>query len=283
MKIHFLLFTLLFISSSCQSQSDNKIYLWPGEVPGESEAKHDPVQTDNTSGNVIRLTDITNPKLIVYEPDPSMNNGAGVIVCPGGGYKILAIDLEGYEIAKWLNKLGYTAFVLEYRVPNKQAGALNDIQRAIRIVRKKTDKWGLNPDKLGVLGFSAGASLSARVSTRFNDQTYSKIDKADDLSCRPDFAVLMYPGLLDNGENRSLTPEISVGPDTPPMFIFATADDRHANSALVMATALRDAKAPVELHLLPEGGHGYGLRKGNVAAETWPGLVEKWLKGVISD
>src|SRR5690606_6219978 len=197
-------------------------------------------------------------------------------------YHILAWDLEGLEIAQWLNHLGFTAFVLEYRVPTKQEGALMDIQRAIRLVRSRAGEWDLDPDKIGVMGFSAGGSLSARASTGFNKKTYDIIDRSDEVSSRPDYSLLIYPAYLDQGENRSITPELTVDKSTPPMFIFATADDPYANSALVMATALRDAKVPVELHLLPYGGHGYGLRKGSEAGETWPVLAEKWLNKVTS-
>jgi len=265
------------------AQTRDTIHLWTGKVPGENDEKHEPVQTPNTSGNVIRLTDVTNPAVIVFTPELSVNNGAGIIVCPGGGYKRLSIDKEGYEVAEWLNKLGFSAFVLQYRVPNKQKEALYDIQRAIRVVRSKAPAWGLNASKLGVLGFSAGGSLSARASTNYTIDSYGKMDHIDSISCRPDFAVLIYSAYLDDGENRSLTPELAVDNNTPPMFIFGTSDDRFGNGSLVMATALRDNKVPVELHLLQEGGHGYGMRTGNVAAETWPLLAEKWLKKVVFD
>ncbi len=263
------------------AQTLDTIYLWPDKVPGENEVKHAPVQTSNTSGNVIRLTDVTNPAVIVFKPKASDNNGAGVIVCPGGGYGILAIDKEGYEIAQWLNQLGFTAFVLQYRVPNKQKEALYDIQRAIKVIRSRASEWSLKPHKLGLMGFSAGASLSARASTRFNIESDTKRDSIDALPCRPDFALLIYPAYLDKGENRSLTPELLVDATTPPMFIFGTTDDTYGNSSLVMATALRDNKIPVELHLLSKGGHGYGMRPGNSAAETWPSLAETWLKGEV--
>jgi len=261
-----------------QAQNEEVIYLWPDTVPGETEAKHEPEKSENTDGNVIRLTNVTNPFLSVFKPDSINNNEIGIIVCPGGGYNILAADLEGYEIAEWLNTLGYTAFVLHYRVPQKQEGALNDIQRAIRIVRSKTKKFGLNSDNIGVMGFSAGGSLCARASTRFTEDTYQKTDKIDDLSSRPDFSLLIYPAYLDKGVNKSITPELTITKNTPPFFIFATADDFYGNSALVMAGALRDAKVPVDLHFLNNGGHGYGLRSGNLAAETWPNLAKGWLK-----
>ncbi|ULC58558.1 alpha/beta hydrolase fold domain-containing protein [Flaviramulus sp. BrNp1-15] len=272
---------VLLFSSLANSQTKDIIYLWPNEVPGEKKAKHPPRQTDNRSGNVIRLTDITNPTLTVFKPEKRNDSDVGIIVCPGGGYQYLTVNKEGYEIAEWLNTLGYTAFVLEYRVPEKQEGALNDIQRAIRIVRGHSKKYNINPDKIGVLGFSAGGSLAARASTRFTTDSYSKIDDLDNLSSRPDFSILIYPAYLDKGENRSLTPELTITDKTPPFFIFETADDPYGNSALVMTTALRDHKIPVELHFLPEGGHGYGMRPGNIAAETWPSLAKNWLHSMF--
>lgn len=256
------------------------IYLWPDKVPGELTVKHPAVQSENTNGNVIRLKNVNNPALIVFEPKKSNNSGVGIVVCPGGGYNILAADLEGYEVAEWLNSLGYTAFVLQYRVPNKREGALNDIQRAIRIVRNNSLKYNLDTLKIGVLGFSAGGSLCARAATKFTTDTYEKIDSADDFSSRPNFAMLIYPAYLDSGINRSLTPELEIPNETPPFFIFGTIDDTFGNSSLVMTTALRDHKIPVELHLLPKGGHGYGLRSGNIAAETWPNLAKEWLKKI---
>ncbi len=284
MKPFLLFIASLFFALQGWSQPADTLWLWPGAVPGESGPKHDPVQTPNTKGNVIRLTDVTNPMLIVFRPEPAVKNGAAVIVCPGGGYHILAIDKEGYEIAAWLNELGFTAFVLQYRVPGKQAEALMDVQRAVRVARGNTSGWGLDPHRIGVMGFSAGGSLAARISTRYNDRLYQPVDAMDSVNSRPDFAVLIYPAYLDQGENRSLTPELKITGDTPPMFIFAAADDRSCgNSALVMAGALRDAGVSIELHMLPGGGHGYGLRKGNVAAETWPPLVEVWLTHIIQN
>ena len=264
------------------SQNQKPVYLWPGQVPGETESKHDPVQTPNKEGDVIRLTDVTNPAFLVFKPTKETNNGDGIIVCPGGGYGILAINLEGYEIADWLTKQGFTAIVLQYRVPKKQEGALMDAQRAIRFIRNSAGNYGLKPNQLGIMGFSAGASLSARAATLYTKKTYSPVDKVDSLSCRPDFALLIYPAYLDLGTNRALTPELTVDQNTPPMFLFATADDTYSNSALVMTTALRDAKVPVELHFLAKGGHGYGLREGNIAGETWPKLAEIWLKNIIA-
>jgi acetyl esterase/lipase len=269
---------IVFIGLNSFAQQDT-IYLWPGKVPDETEAKHDPVPTPDTSRGVIRITNITNPAMIVYEPEKLTDNGNSVVICPGGAYKYLAINIEGFEVAKWLNSLGFTAYVLQYRVPDKREEALADIQRAIRIVRQRSD--GKNT-KIGVIGFSAGGSLCAHAAIRFDEETYSKTDEIDSLSCRPDFAMLIYPAYLDEGENRTLTPSLKIRDNTPPVFVFGTADDAYSNSALVMTAALRDNKIPVELHILPQGGHGYGLRSGNIAAETWPQLTEIWLKKMIT-
>jgi len=286
-KFHFMkhplwLFCIIMSSFSSIAQQQTVIHLWPGAVPGETAAKKAAVPTPDTSRHVIRLTDVTDPILTVYTPKAGVPNlHTGIVVCPGGGYSILAINLEGDEIAQWLSGLGYTAFVLQYRVPQKEKGALQDVQRALRIVRSRAKEWQLNK-QVGVLGFSAGGSLSARAATLYEQHNYMPVDDADALSCRPDFALLIYPAYLDKGTQRTLTPELAVNAQTPPMFLFATADDTYGNSALVMAGALRDAKVPVELHFYAHGGHGYGLRPGNPAADVWPALAEKWLQKITA-
>jgi len=280
MKNLFVFLLLLFLSISTNAQKREIIYLWPGKVPGELKEKQPPVIDTSKNDKILRFDEVTNPAIEVSLPDKAINNGSAVIVCPGGGYNILAYDLEGTEIAGWLNRLGFTAFVLQYRIPDKKGGALQDVQRAMRIVRNNQQKWNIDPEKIGVMGFSAGGSLSARASTLFNKKTYPPVDKSDSLSCRPSFTMLIYPAYLDQGPNLTLTPELELSKDVPPIFIFQTADDPYGNSALVMAAALRNAKLPVELHILSTGGHGYGLRPGKVAAETWPLLAEKWL-GIV--
>ncbi|MBC9933447.1 alpha/beta hydrolase [Chitinophaga qingshengii] len=278
MKPFIIFIVLLAPSIMIQAQRKETIHIWPGAVPGETAARHAATPTPDTSRGVIRLTDVTDPILEVYPANPAHAKNVGVIVCPGGGYSILAINLEGYEIAQWLNQLGYTAFVLQYRVPKKEAGALQDAQRALRVVRSRAKDWKLDPEKIGMMGFSAGGSLTARVATQYNVKAYTPVDKADSLSARPAFGMLVYPAYLDRGEGHKLTPELILTKQTPPMFLFATADDPHGNSALVMAGALRDAGVPAELHFYAKGGHGYGLRPGNPAAEVWPALAAKWLQ-----
>lgn len=262
----------LFLLLGAEAMAQQRIELWPGTVPGAVKAKQAWVTDTKTEPGVIRVTEVTNPTLEVYKPT-GPSNGMGVIVCPGGGYGILAYDKEGTDVAQWLAKQGFTAFTLAYRVPQQREGALQDIQRAIRLARQQ-----YKLDKVGAIGFSAGANLSARAATR-SEATYPAIDAADKLSCRPDFAMLIYPAYLDEGANRTLTPELTLTEQTPPMFIFGTADDFFGNSALVMAQALRDNKTPVELHFMAVGGHGYGMRVG--AGLQWPVYAESWLKGIV--
>jgi len=276
--------TVFFMMFYLSSFSQNKmIELWSDKVPGEIKAKSDPVIAPSKNDDVLRISEVTDPKLEVFIPVKMNDKHSAVIVCPGGGYNILAYDKEGEEIAKWLNKLGYAAFVLQYRVPKKKVGALQDLQRAIRIVRNDAAKWDINPARIGVIGFSAGASLCARAATSFNKNIYSPIDKADGVSCRPSYVMLIYPAYLDLGDNHTLTPELKLTKDVPPIFIFQASDDPYGNSSLVMAKALRDAKLSVELHIVPFGGHGYGLRSGKRAPETWPELAKTWMSKITKD
>jgi len=276
---HFSLFLLLMAAFNLAPAQQTTIHLWPGAVPGETKQKSADVISEDHGGSVTRISTVTDPVIEVFEPAGGNKTGLGLVVCPGGGYQILAIDLEGYEIAQWLNSLGITAFVLHYRVPGNPAGALMDARRAIRLVRSLYVDRKPNLKEIGIMGFSAGGNLSARISTQYADKTYEPVDGTDELSARPDFTLLIYPAYLDAGINNSLTPELTVDSKTPPMFLFQTEDDPYGNSALVMAGALRDQKVPVELHFLPSGGHGYGVRPGTPAAEIWPGLAANWLKG----
>ena len=256
------------------------IKLWPGNVPGETEAKHAAKLHSDSSRKVKRITNITDPDLTVYRPGKNAN-GAGIIICPGGGYNILAINLEGEEVAASFAAKGYTAFVLQYRVPQKQEGALQDAQRAIRIVRNRANEWKLDPGKIGILGFSAGGHLAVLAATNFTKETYTFIDNTDKVSSRPDFAILIYPAYTTTlKDKKQLSPQITVAKDTPPIFIFMTADDNN-EMPFPLAYALREQKVPYELHIYPTGGHGYGLRPGNPAATAWPGLAEKWLSQTL--
>jgi acetyl esterase/lipase len=211
-----------------------------------------------------------------------------VIVAPGGGYHILAEDLEGEEVADWLTRIGVTAVLLEYRVPRRPdqpkteppAGALQDAQRAVGLVRARASEWGVDPSRIGMLGFSAGGHLTAWASSNWEKRSYEPRDASDDMSCRPDFAVLIYPGYLQkSGRSTDLHPTIVVTPKSPPTFLAHAADDpvSHENSVLYHM-AMRRAGVPSELHIYGSGGHGFGLRASSNPCSTWPARCEEWMK-----
>ena len=268
-------FTFLFLTISLLgfSQANDTIFLWKNKVRVGKE-----INPSTKTGSYEGISHVTDPLMLVFRPKASNDRKAAAIVCPGGGFTHLSIAKEGYEIATWLNSLGITAFVLEYSVPDKRAQAFQDIQRAVKIVRSRSGEWGLNPQKLGVIGFSAGGGLCARVSCIPEKMAYEPVDAADSVSCIPNFALLIYSGGLGREADSGLPTELSYGKGTPPMFVFGTADDMVTNyGSLYLTKELYQSKVPVELHILPEGGHGYGLRTGNFAGRVWPALAERWL------
>jgi GH35 family endo-1,4-beta-xylanase/acetyl esterase/lipase len=260
---------------------DEVIHLWPGDVPGETGAKHPAKPAPAARNGITLITDVTDPLITVYKPAPQLSLGIGMVICPGGGNKYLSAVTEGEDVAKWFTDRGFTAFVLQYRVPDQRAGALQDVLRALRVIRGHAGNWNLDIHKLGVMGFSAGGNLAARASTEYNRETYIPVDKADSFSCRPDFAVLVYPGGLALGPEHKLIPELTVDRNTSPTFLFVANDDP-IGIPLSYAYALHDAKVPMELHVYPSGGHGFGLHRGNGMPWEWPGLAEKWIKEIIA-
>jgi len=250
------------------------IPIWPNAVPDETCSEE---ESTVSRGKVTRISNVSVPTLLLYTPDKGKKAKPTVLILPGGGYSILAIDLEGTEIAAWLNSIGYAAVVLKYRVPRNRDGALQDAQRAMGLLRHHAKEWGIDPDHIGVLGFSAGGHLAARLSNHYTERTYTGQDDADKQSCRPDFTVLVYPAYLGT-EDSVLTSDISVSGQTPPAFIVQTQDDRrHVSSSTAYYLALSKAKVQAELHLYPTGGHGYGLRPSPYPVTQWPDLCEVWL------
>lgn len=264
---------MLLAAPAWAQESERNI--WPDKRPAEVVLKKGKMKQEMGDDDILRIQQMPVPTLQKF-PVVKSPKGKVVVICPGGGYQILAVNHEGTEIAQWLNALGYTAYVLRYRVPDNREGALQDVQRAIRIARAE------NPGKqVGVMGFSAGASLTARAATRFQLPSYTATDETDTQSARPDFAALIYPAYMDEGEHHTLTPELTITEQTPPFFVFQTADDPYGNSALVISQALRNHKIPVQLHIYEKGGHGYGLRANLAeAASKWPKLMEEWLLGL---
>ena len=272
-----------------------QVAIWPGRVPdarptaGPEETV--PVTDRPVAGKPwVFVHRVTRPTMTVYAPT-GKNTGAAVVVFPGGGYQILAIDLEGSEVCDWLTAKGITCVLLKYRVPGlrqyPKSGAypdspmaLQDAQRTVGLVRFHATEWHIDPKKIGVLGFSAGGHLVAAVSTHFGKRLYSPVDAADKESCRPDFAVALYPGHLWVDEEKfELNPDVPVTQETPPTFLLHAEDDPvdSVNHSLVYYIALKNAGVPAEMHLYPRGGHAFGLRRTDSAITGWPQLVETWL------
>jgi acetyl esterase/lipase len=264
--------------------------LWPGTAPGENKVLPPEADLNKPSDAliagrpIIRLGNVSTPTITLYRPDPAKDTGATVVVCPGGGYRILALDLEGTEVCAWLNSIGVTGVLLKYRVPSREgqeryAAALQDAQRTVGLVRHRAEELGIDPARIGILGFSAGAHLSATLAANHATRSYPTLDAADAVSCRPDFMVLIYPGgLIDPKQNNALRPEVvPTKGGTPPTFIAMTEDDR-VDNAIEYYRALKGAGIPAEMHLYPTGGHGYGLRPTADAVTTWPDRVADWLK-----
>ena len=276
--------------------------IWPGAAP-DQEAVPGP-ETSETVGTKdfvagrawIAVENVARPTMTVYSPK-GKNTGVAVVVYPGGGYEILAIDLEGSEVCDWLVDHGMTCVLLKYRVPvthrthpywgayTDSKMALDDAQRTMGLVRLHAAEWGVDPHKVGVLGFSAGGSLVAEMSVHWAKRLYAPVDAADRESCRPDFAVAIYPGHLSlSDDGPGINPDIAshIRRDTPPTFLLQNEDDDvdGVNQVLVYYAALRKAGVPVEMHLYAQGGHAFGLRPTKLPATHWPDLMETWLRTI---
>jgi acetyl esterase/lipase len=286
------------------SAGHTQLPIWPGvapdlkPVPGPETAT---VSEKLLAGKpATAVTNVTQPTMTVYAPT-GKNTGAAVVVIPGGGFQILAIDLEGTETCDWLTSRGITCVLLKYRVPSVpyvwqcdcrphnfalSVPSLQDVQRTMRLVRFHAAQWHVDPHKVGVLGYSAGGFLVAEISTNFDRRLNAPVDAADKESARPDFAMPIYPGHLTRGDGK-LNPNIPVSATTPPTFLVQAEDDYvdGVNQALVYYSALAKAHIPAELHLYAHGGHAFGLRPTSSPITRWPALADTWLQtiGMIHD
>jgi acetyl esterase/lipase len=314
-----LVFCLLFAAGSLHAQTTvwppspghAQMAIWPGTPPdaaavvpaGPETVKSYTDKNDLIAGKpVIGVRNVSQPTMTVYSPK-GKNTGVAMVVFPGGGYVELAIDLEGTEVCDWLTSRGITCVLLKYRVPDsgpawhndcncnihpKAPTALEDAQRTVGLVRFHAAEWHIDPHKIGVVGFSAGGHMVADISTHFERRAYTPVDAADQSSCRPDFAVAVYPGhMLENTTKEfELNPLIPVTRETPPTFLVQAEDDSvdGVKQSLVYYIALKNAGVPVEMHLYAQGGHAFGLRRTKLPITEWPVLVEKWLAtiGLIS-
>lgn len=298
--ITILFFYLVAVSGNLSGQS-KVIDLWNGKVPGAIYNEKFKQSVDSAD-NWIKMRSVINPCLDMYPAPAEKATGTAVVICPGGAYWGLAIKHEGAQVAKWLNSLGITAFVLKYRLPddsimqNKSIGPMQDGQQAIRIVRRHAKEWGINSDKIGIMGFSAGGHLASTISTHFKEKVY---EPEDSTSARPDFSLLIYPvismdptithwGSRENllGKNPSpelvkhFSNELQVNEQTPPAFLALSIDDDAVpvQNSISYALSLRKHKIPCELHLYQSGGHGYGLGRSANTESTWPEACRKWLE-----
>jgi len=270
------------------------VTLWPAKAPDEPDG---PGKAEGVTGaepkNVLRIQNVSSPTITVQKPKDVPANGAAVIVCPGGGYGILAARKEGADIVKWLNANGVTGVLLKYRVPRRQKAddqkhhhALQDAQRAMGLVRLHAKEWGIDPNRIGILGFSAGGHLSATLCNNYDKRTYEPIDAADKLSCKPDFAVLIYPAYLKTtmgyGDLDKVDPlqhaEAMSPKTTPPTFIAVSQADGFAGSGIAYFVALSKAKVPAALHVYPGGGHGTGMQA--YPLNRWTDEAAQWMRDI---
>jgi acetyl esterase/lipase len=271
-----------------------QVPIWPGVVPDAQ-----PVKESETSGEAskslvggrpwVYIANVSQPTMTFHSPK-GRNTGAAVVVFPGGGYNVLAMDLEGTEACDWLTSRGITCVLLKYRVPCAKSGpyrncptALQDAQRTMGLVRSRAAQWHIDPHRIGVLGFSAGGHLAVAMSTQFEKRLYPLVDAADKESCRPDFAVALYPGhLAVPAKDFALNPDVVVSKQTPPTFLIHAQDDPidPVENSLVYFSALRKAGVPAELHVYVNGGHAFGLRQTESPITHWPRLLEAWLDSI---
>lgn len=283
------------------SAGHTQVPIWPRTVPdvqplpGTEYMSSTSQKKELVAGKpYLYVGNVSQPTMTIYSPEGN-NTGAAVVVFPGGGFQILAIDLEGTEICNWLTSNGITCVLLKYRVPGApydwhcdcrphnhaiSTPSLEDAQRTIGLVRLNAKKWHIDPRKIGVIGFSAGGYLTAEISTNYKRRLYEPIDTADRESCRPDFAMAIYPGHLD--ESGALNPNVPVTADTPPTFLVQAEDDGvdGVRQSLTYYTALKNAGVPVEMHLYAHGGHAFGLRPTKLPITHWPELAIQWMKTI---
>jgi acetyl esterase/lipase len=265
--------------------------VWPATPPGETRTL--PPEVDQTKPTdkliagrrIIKLGSVSIPQLAVYRPARDKDTGTSIIICPGGGFNILAYDLEGTEVAAWLNSIGVTGIVLKYRVPARDPkqrwlAAVQDAQRALSLVRSKAGDWGLNPARIGILGFSAGGAAAGITALAGDQRHYAALDAIDAVSCRPDFALLIYGAYFVERGQTELRADLVVPKNAPPTFFVHAFDDGvPVQNALLLAAELKKAGGSAEVHVYDTGGHGYGLRHvPELPVTTWPKRAEEWLQ-----
>lgn len=293
----------LYLLASIANAQQKVIDVWQGKIPNSIENKNYKEEDLSNAEGIYQISRVKVPTLSIFLPPKDKTNGTAVVVCPGGGYVHLAFTKEGIAIAKWLNSFGVAAFVLKYRLPSdlimkdKTIGPLQDAQEAMRIVRRKAKQWNINPDKIGIMGFSAGGHLAATLSTHYDAKVYD----SDTTSAKPDFSLLLYPvismkpdithlGSMESllGKNPTqkeidwFSNELQVNKNTPPAFLALAGDDNVVpiQNSINYFLALKKYKIPGELHIFNQGGHGFGLAKKSSTQSNWPFLCKAWMKAM---
>jgi acetyl esterase/lipase len=271
--------------------------LWPGAAPGDvgipGEEKWLELKVNGKPYEVAGQptkwrTNVSKPTLTIYRPPPEKNTGVALLICPGGGYHNLGWDVEGEEVAAWLTSMGMTGIILKYRCPRRPGdtkgepplGPVKDAQRAVSIVRARASEWGIDPRRIGMVGFSAGGHLVGATATNYESRTYDAVDDFDQVSCRPDFAVMLYSGYFKVVGKDELSPTIKTPAGAPPMFLVHATDDpvSAVDHSITMYLAMKRAGVPVELHVYATGGHGFGVRKVDHPCATWTDRMVEWLR-----
>jgi len=289
------LFVGLLLVSPARAEKPQLVDLWPGKVPGDvgiNGKETSRIHQSPLVGPTKLITNVTKPTLAIYQPARDKNTGTAMLICPGGGYWDLYWELEGEEVAAWLNSLGMTGIILKYRCPRRPGdirgeppmGPQLDAQRAVSLVRSRASQWGIDPKRIGMVGFSAGGHLALATATGFTKRMYEPIDAIDEVSCRPDFAVLCYSGYLKAKDKDAIRPDLHIPANTPPIFLAHASDDKesyggsNAENSAIAYLALKRAGVPVELHIFATGDHDFGVRQNEKLPSSWTHLCVKWLR-----
>jgi acetyl esterase/lipase len=285
----------LLLISPARAEKPQLVDLWPGKVPGDvgiNGKETSRIHQSPLVGPTKLITNVTKPTLTVFQPARDKNTGTAMLICPGGGYWDLYWELEGEEVAAWLNSLGMTGIILKYRCPRRPGdirgepplGPQLDAQRAVSLVRSRAAEWGIDPKRIGIVGFSAGGHLALATATGFTKRTYEPIDVIDKISCRPDFAVLCYSGYLKAKDKDEIRPDLRIAANTPPIFMAHASDDKEsyggsiAENSAIAYLALKRAGVPAELHIFATGDHDFGVRQNEKLPSSWTHLCVKWLR-----
>ncbi len=285
-----ILLWVLFLSPGVSAAEMETIPVWPGRPPGETKQlppEEDVFQEDDPlvgGRRIIKLTNVSRPTLSVYRPPAGRDTGAAVIICPGGGHHILAFDHEGTEVAQWLNTFGVSGIVLKYRVPTRTPdrrweAAVQDAQRAVRVVRARAADWKIDPQRIGILGFSAGGETAGLTAILHSQRQYPTQDDIDRIDGRPNFAVLVYPaGFCDSDRPWQLSRPFPIDESTPPMFFVHAFDDEvPVSNSVLLFRELKKHGVAAELHAYASGGHGFGMRQTGHPCDRWPDRCQEWL------